>query len=111
MLELGHGRDVDWTPPIVLTSATTDQGIDELWDAVRSHESHLRSAGRLEKRRRERLAAEIREIVGERMKAALDEAAGEAFEKLTDDVVERRIDPYTAAAELLERFGLGSVSP
>jgi LAO/AO transport system kinase len=111
MLELGHGRDIDWTPPIIVTSATTDVGIDELWESIRSHEAHLRQGERLEKRRRERLAAEIREIVGERMKTALDEAAGDAFEKLTDDVLERRIDPYTAAAELLERFGLGSVSP
>jgi len=111
MLELGHGRDVDWTPPIVVTSATTDAGVDELWDAVRAHESHLREGGRLARRRRDRLSFEIREIVGERMKTVLDEAAGDAFEKLTDDVLERRIDPYTAAAELLERFGLGSVNP
>jgi putative protein kinase ArgK-like GTPase of G3E family len=64
----------------------------------------------LEVRRRERLSFEIREIVGERMKAALEQAAGDAFEKLTDEVLERKIDPYAAAAELLRRFGLGSVS-
>jgi LAO/AO transport system kinase len=107
MLQLGEGRDVDWTPPVVLTSATGDEGIDELWDAVRSHEAFLREGGRLEARRRERFSFEIREIVGERMKTALEDAAGDAFEKLTDDVLERRIDPYTAAAELLERFGIG----
>jgi LAO/AO transport system kinase len=110
MLELGHGRDVDWTPPIVVTSAVTDAGLDALWEAVRLHETHLRADGRLEVRRRERLSFEIREIVGERMKAALEQAAGDAFEKLTDEVLERRIDPYAAAAELLRRFGLGSVS-
>jgi LAO/AO transport system kinase len=109
MLELGHGRDPEWSTPIVITSAVEDTGIDELWDAVRSHEAHLREGGRIDARRRERFAFEIREIVGERMKAALDAAAGDAFEKLTDDVLERRIDPYTAAAELLERFGLGGV--
>src|SRR5262245_56735211 len=95
MLELGHGRDVDWTPPIVVTSAATDAGVDELWDAIRSHEKLLRSDGRLQARRRERLAAEIREIVGERMKTALDQAAGDAFEKVTDEVLERKIDPYS----------------
>jgi LAO/AO transport system kinase len=110
MLELGHGRDVDWTPPIVVTSAVTDAGLDALWEAVRLHETHLRADGRLEVRRRERLSFEIREIVGERMKAALEQAAGDAFEKLTDEVLERKIDPYAAAAELLRRFGLGSVS-
>jgi LAO/AO transport system kinase len=106
MLDLGHGRDADWTPPIVVTSAATEAGVDELWDAIRTHEAHLRSEGRLERRRRERLAAEIREIVGEKMKAALDDAAGDAFDRVTDEVLARKIDPYSAAAELLERFGL-----
>lgn len=107
MLELGHGRDADWSPPIVLTSATGDEGVDDLWTAVRNHEAHLRGADRLEERRRARFGAEIREIVGERLKAALEQAAGEdVVERLTDDVVARRLDPYSAASELLKRFGL-----
>lgn len=108
MLRLGHGRDPAWEIPVVATTATADEGTDELWEAIKAHDAHLRSGEGLEERRRSRLAAEIREIVGERMKAALDEAAGEAFEKLTDEVLERRIDPYTAAEQLMERFGLSS---
>jgi LAO/AO transport system kinase len=90
-----------------MTSAPppNEEGLDELWDAVRSHEEFLRTGGRLEERRRARLASEIREIVGERMKEALELAAGDLFEKLTDDVVQRRVDPYSAANELLKKFG------
>lgn len=107
MLELGPGRDADWSLPIVLTTATADEGLDELWEAVRSHEAHLRTGDRLEQRRRARFGAEIREIVGERLKAALEQAAGEdVLEKLTADVVARKLDPYSAANELLERWGL-----
>jgi LAO/AO transport system kinase len=107
MLELGHGRDPDWSPPIVLTTASADEGIDQLWDAVRGHEKHLRSGDRLDQRRRTRFGAEIREIVGERLKAALELAAGEdVLEKLTEQVVARELDPYSAADELLRRFGL-----
>lgn len=109
MLELGPGRDVDWMPPIVLTSATHDQGLDELWEAIRGHEAHLRAGDRLEARRRARLGAEIREIVGERLKVALEEAAGaDVLDKLTDKVVARELDPYSAADELLQRFGLNT---
>jgi LAO/AO transport system kinase len=108
MLELGHGRDPDWVPPIVLTSATEDDGVDELWEAIRAHESHLRTGDRLEQRRRARFGAEIREIVGERLKEALEQAAGaDVVEKLTEEVLERKLDPYSAAEELLKRFGLG----
>ncbi len=109
MLELGHGRDPSWNVPIVLTSTVTEDGIDELWAAIRKHEEHLRTGDRLAQRRRERFGAEIREIVGERLKAALEDAVGpEVLEGLIDDVLERRLDPYTAAEQLLHQFGLGS---
>ena len=107
MLELGHGRDPDWQPPIVLTSAPTEDGLDALWDAIRSHEAHLRTGDRLAERRRERFGAEIREIVGERMKAALEDAAGaDVLAKLTEDVLARKLDPYSAADELLAKLGV-----
>lgn len=109
MLELGAGRDPDWSPPIVLTAAAAEEGIDELWEAVRAHEAHLRTGDRLERRRRERFGAEIREIVGERLKAALEDAAGaDVLDKLTDRVVARELDPYSAAEELLRPFGLAA---
>ncbi len=107
MLEMGSGRDAEWSIPIVMTSATNEDGVDELWDAIRAHEAHLRKEGRLEARRRARFSAEIREIVGERLKSALEKAAGaDVFEKLTDDVLERKLDPYSAADELMKRLGL-----
>ncbi len=107
MLEMGPGRDPDWSPPIVMTSATQDTGLDELWDAVRLHEVHLRQGSRLEDRRRERFRAEIREIVGERLKAHLEDAAGPGtLERLTEDVLARKLDPYAAARELMRGFGL-----
>jgi LAO/AO transport system kinase len=107
MLELGHGRDPEWDIPIVITSATEGDGIEELWTTIRRHEEHLRSGGRLDRRRRERFGAEIREIVGERLKAALEQAAGaDVLDELTDDVLARKLDPYSAADELLKRFGI-----
>ena len=110
MLELGHGRDPEWDIPIVLTSATEDEGIDELWGTIRRHEEHLRSGGRLEQRRRERFGAEIREIVGERLKAALERAAGaDVLDELTEGVLARDLDPYSAADELMKRFGFEGV--
>jgi LAO/AO transport system kinase len=101
MLEMGPGRDPDWQPPVVLTAATADEGLDELWEAVRSHEAYLREGGRLEARRRARFAAEIREIVGERLKTALDD---EAIDRLAGDVLERKLDPYAAAEQVLKEL-------
>jgi len=104
MLEMGTGRDPDWDPPIVLTVAPSGEGVDELWAAICAHREHVRSAGRLQVRRRERIAFEIREIVGERLKRTIERETGEAFEALVDRVAGRELDPYSAADELLERF-------
>src|SRR5437660_2004952 len=45
MLKMGSGEQ-EWTPPVVKTSATTGDGIGDLWDAVESHRKHLESTGR-----------------------------------------------------------------
>jgi LAO/AO transport system kinase len=105
MLHLGP--ELEWTPPIVQTTATEGEGVEELWDAVEGHRKHLEGSGQLEVKRRERLLREVEEMVlarlRQRMAATLE--AG-ALEELGDDLVSRRIDPYRATDILL-----GNVSP
>ncbi|MCP4250487.1 MAG: methylmalonyl Co-A mutase-associated GTPase MeaB, partial [bacterium] len=40
---LHDGPEQEWTPPVVTTVASTGEGVDELWEAVRSHQQHLAS--------------------------------------------------------------------
>ena len=42
----------DWKPPIVLTEAVRDEGIDELWEHVKEHRAYLETENLLEERRR-----------------------------------------------------------
>ena len=37
-------------PPIVMTVATDQQGVDALWEAVNEHRSHLQASGELASR-------------------------------------------------------------
>ena len=105
--DLNHMLDMnmhmgEWRPPIVSTVAASGQGIDELWAAVGEHRAYLERSGELEKRRGKRLSDELREIVVHRLeRQAFERCSGEAFEKLRDDLLARRVDPYTAADELL----------
>jgi LAO/AO transport system kinase len=91
-----------WTPPIVETVATEGRGVDELWDAVAAHRSHLEADGRLAAVRAERLRAELRALVaarlGERARAL---CVGPRFEALVDQVASRDVDPQAAADALL----------
>ncbi|HZP30739.1 MAG TPA: methylmalonyl Co-A mutase-associated GTPase MeaB, partial [Acidimicrobiia bacterium] len=101
MLELSGARP--WTPPIVETVATDNRGIDELASAVARHRAFLERDGALARRRAERLRDEIRAIVVARIEARADALCrGAAFDALVAAVAEHALDPYTAAARLLE---------
>ena len=55
-----------WEPPIVRTVAVEGQGIDELDQSIEAHREHGRETGALEKKRRQRAAERVRDIVARR---------------------------------------------
>jgi LAO/AO transport system kinase len=104
MLHLGP--ELPWMPPVVRTSTHTHEGIDDLWEAIGSHREHLETSGRLEEKRRARLLHEVESMVAERLRARAASLLEEgALESLADDLVQRRIDPYSAADTLVGTLG------
>jgi LAO/AO transport system kinase len=100
MLELSSRRV--WRPPIVRTVATTGEGVDELFEAIAAHRSHLEATGDADARRRARLREELRGLVAaEMLERASKLCSGQRFETIVDDVARRARDPYAAADELL----------
>ncbi|MGH2585427.1 MAG: methylmalonyl Co-A mutase-associated GTPase MeaB [Dehalococcoidia bacterium] len=95
-----HG---DWLIPILKVVATRGDGIPELADAIAKHRTYLETTGRLEKDRRERAR---RQIVAAAQAELLRRAIRQAGEKGLDDLVaavaERRVDPHTAAGQLID---------
>jgi LAO/AO transport system kinase len=98
MLELS---EAEWKPEIVQTIATKGDGIDELWEAVGKHRAYQEEKGLLEARRRRRIEREIREIVGERFRARVEDECTDLLHELTDQVIDRKLDPYAAADRLI----------
>jgi LAO/AO transport system kinase len=86
-------------PPIILTEALGDSGIDELWAAI---EAHAAEPG-LEQRRRNNLAAEVFAVASARARRHLEAAvAGDPdLARLLDQVQERQLDPLTAVRTIL----------
>jgi LAO/AO transport system kinase len=100
MLELSRPRD--WKPPIVATVATSGEGVDELWSALRTHREWLVESGELDRRRQARVSDELVRIIGARLRErARGLREGDAFERSRDAVLAREVDPWTAADELL----------
>jgi LAO/AO transport system kinase len=94
-----------WRVPIVKTEASRGVGVEELVERLDEHRAHILAAGQLDERRARNLRNEVLAIATARMRRRLEEDLGEdaEFQALIEQVVERRIDPASAAATLLER--------
>jgi len=99
MLHMGVARD--WSPPVLTTTATSRQGVDELWSAVAAHREHLAAGGGLEAKRRQRLRREVESLAAERFRVRVAASFDDA-PSLADDLAARRVDPYRAAVILGE---------
>jgi LAO/AO transport system kinase len=95
-------------PPIVKTVAAQDQGVDELLQRVREFREWAGGSGVLERKRRDHLQRLLTETIRmqlmARMRAALPSSSEE---ELLDRLVRRELDPYAAAALVLDRMRLG----
>ncbi len=94
-----------WRVPIVKTEANRGVGLDELVTRLDEHREHILAAGELEERRRRNLHNEVLAIATARMRRRLEEelSEDEEFKRLLEQVVERRLDPASAATTLLAR--------
>ncbi len=103
LLSLAHRAD-GWSPPIVKTVATDNQGLEELAAAIEGYRDFQRSADGAHKRRAAVARWRILELLRERLLArALEQGdAGERLDALAREVADKRRDPYSAVEELLE---------
>lgn len=92
----------DWRPPVITCISETGENVDQIWEAAKNHREFLETSGQLKERRKLKVQAELSEIVAgmarDNLKAAL-ENSGETKE-VVGQVVEREVDPHTAAEQL-----------
>jgi LAO/AO transport system kinase len=97
-----------WTPPIVTTVAVRNEGLEDLWIRIQQHKQYLERSGELERRRKQRLEAEILEIADRRLREQVLEPSTETeeFQVMLERVVHRETDPYAVADQIVPREGL-----
>jgi LAO/AO transport system kinase len=101
MLDLGGERL--WRPPVLATVATTGEGADAVWDAIQSHRAFLESDGALEDRRATRLTGELKHALASELARRANAASGDGeFARVLEEVTARRLDPWSAARQLLD---------
>ena len=103
MLDLSDLAHDAWRPPILQTTATSGEGVEELWNTVAQHREHSTTTGLLQRRRSFRLREELREIVERRLEhRAREICSGTEWDALQTKVLENQLDPWTAADDMLK---------
>jgi len=102
-----------WRVPIVKTEAGRGEGVPELVEKLEEHRAFIVAEGTLSERRRRNLRAEVLGICTFRLRASLERAIHEdpEFARMLDEVVERRLDPASAAAAILKRLPKVVIAP
>ena len=92
-------------PEVLRTVATEDRGIDELQHGIGEFLDSV-GAERPRGRRRDRAESRFLAVLGDRAIArVLSEALdADSLERMIDEIAERKLDPYSAAEQVLRRL-------
>jgi len=103
MLELATEK-TGWKPPVVKTSALTGEGIAQVLEYIEQHKAYLKT-GVFDERRKERVENELIEALKEKITESIlnDFRRRGEWKKLTQKILTRQTNPYTAAEELLAK--------
>jgi len=105
MLQLNNTKKA-WRTPVLKTVALTGEGLPQLMEALEKHRDFLLRESQLE-RRIEKVEAEFLEALEEKITDVILEELkeDEKFKELLKQIIERKIDPASAAEKLLnEKF-------
>jgi len=103
MLDFSHS---EWRPPVELVVAVEDKGVDELLGHIESHREYMVKSGNFEKRRINNSKYEIIGLLQQKlMKVLFDKSNKEELvEKLSVEVAQRKLDPYTASNDIFNQI-------
>ncbi len=97
---------LEWRPPIFMTAASLNKGIDALYDGLWNHYNYLKADNKLEPRRRDQLKQELKRRVEIEFARLLWRGINNdrQIEKILNHVWTNRIDPQNAARQIVETW-------
>lgn len=96
MMSTAGGRVARTPPPILITTATTGEGVAALADAIEAHRSVARSPDQARDRARAQVGRALADL------ALREASASSGWDATLDAVAARNLDPITAAERLLD---------
>ena len=100
MLSLGEKKK--WISPIVSTTATTGEGIDELWESIQEHQKYL-GKEKFESKRLEKLKYELENQISQKLfTKKIVEIGDDEITNTSKNILKRKIDPFTAVDNIIK---------
>ena len=97
------GSDLAWRVPLLSTVARSGDGVDLLIKSLLQHWEYLENSAEIDNRRRTRIRAILESLLRNRLYTRfMEEISRKQFDALLESIVLRDIDPYSAAARLIE---------
>jgi LAO/AO transport system kinase len=98
----------NWTPPVLVTSAQDNRGLDELWAGIVEHRRIMQASGEFEARRGAQAVDWMRTLLQQRLERALrgDTDMQNRVQGLEQEVRAGRLTPALAAGQLAALMGV-----
>ena len=102
MLQMGPRRS--WEPPILEAVAVEDRGVQDVWETLQRHRTHLEATGEMADRRSRRVKTEVVELVERELRRRLRRQMGVdgAVAQVLDAAESGELDTHSAAARIIE---------
>ena len=111
MLEMNNVKQSAWKPRVIKTEANRGTGIEELVDEFEAHCSYLFNSRAIDHFLTDKYARTFMDMLKDRLFSEVFRPlqANGTFERIVEDMVARRVDPYTAVEEIVaKQFATGS---
>ncbi len=101
-LKMKEGEE--WSYPVILTNALTGEGLPQLFSTIQEHERLMSEKGIWEKKRKEIILSEIKELTEEELREKIweDEKIKELLAFLVKEVMAGKITPFEGRDRILE---------
>ena len=99
---LSLGEEKEWKTPIVSTTATTGEGINELWSEIKKHQNFLGN-DKFDANRLEKLKYELENQISQKLfTKKIIEIGDDEITRTSKAILNRKIDPFTAVDNIIK---------
>jgi len=94
-----------WKPRILLTEAISSKGVDKLVEAIYQHREFLIASGGYDAYLKDKVKLELMEALKGSLMDRVSQVINQDnyLQRLVNDLVKRKTDPYTAASEIIKK--------